>query len=62
MASLIPRKNAKGIITSYQVKWRVHGKQDNESFETLPEAEMFKKVLEACDHDALKAERQILAA
>lgn len=62
MASLIPRKNAKGIITSYQVKWRVNGKQDNDSFDTLAEAEMFKKVLEACDHDALKAERQILSA
>lgn len=62
MASLIPRKNAKGIITSYQVKWRVNGKQDNESFDTEAQAQMFKKVLEACDHDAAKAERQILAA
>lgn len=62
MASLIPRKNAKGITTSYQVKWRVNGKQDNESFDTEAQAQMFKKVLEACDHDAAKAERQILAA
>lgn len=61
MASLVERKNTKGVTTSFQVKWRKNGKQDNESFDTKAEAEMFKKVLELNDHDPVKAERQILA-
>lgn len=60
MASLIERKNAKGVVTRYQVKWREQGRQHNESFDTRPEAEMFKKVLELNEHDGDKAYSQIL--
>lgn len=65
MASIQARKNSKGIITSYRVRWREGGResaQSYESFDTLPEAEMFKKVLELNDHNSRKAERQILSA
>ncbi|WP_346922747.1 tyrosine-type recombinase/integrase [Glutamicibacter creatinolyticus] len=65
MASIQARKNSKGIVTSYRVRWREGGRESaisSESFDTLAAAEMFKKVLELNDHNSAKAERQILSA
>lgn len=60
MASIYERKNKAGQVTRYQVKWREKGVQSSESFDTRPQAEMFKKVLELNDHDGDKAYSQIL--
>lgn len=65
MASIQVRKNAKGVVTSYRVRWREQGRYgplEYETFKTEAQAQMFKKVLELNDHDSNKAEREILAA
>ncbi|MFC9341401.1 site-specific integrase [Streptomyces sp. NPDC057020] len=52
MASLNPRTNKEGVVTSHQVKWRMDGEWQTERF--LPEdeeaAEIFKAAVEAAGH------------
>ncbi|MFJ8798439.1 tyrosine-type recombinase/integrase [Streptomyces sp. NPDC102487] len=52
MASVHPRKNGAGAITSYQVKWRLGGARDGlwqtERFDDEPSATVFKDVVNEC--------------
>lgn len=61
MASIIERTNAKGEVTSYQVKWRHKGKQESYRLDTRKEAETFARILETCNNDLRKTERVLLA-
>ena len=65
MASIQERKNAKGITTSYRVRWREFGRSGpviHETFKDKPTAESFKRILELNGHDSVKTERDILRA
>lgn len=65
MASIQERKNAKGIITSYRVRWREHGRSgplEHETFKDKAQAETFKRILELNGHDSVKTERDVLRA
>lgn len=65
MASIQERKNAKGIVTSYRVRWREGGGSGpvtHEKFDTKAEAETFKRILEINGHDSIKTERDIFRA
>lgn len=42
MASVHPRKNKRGQVTSYQVKWRISGEWQTESFENEHDAGIFR--------------------
>ncbi|WP_439082156.1 tyrosine-type recombinase/integrase [Streptomyces sp. WL006] len=52
MASLVPRKNKAGEITSYQVKWRLGGTGDwqTERFDDSDPAKIFKQAVEKHGH------------
>ncbi|MFC8463345.1 tyrosine-type recombinase/integrase [Streptomyces sp. NPDC057250] len=52
MASVVPRKNAAGEVTSYQVKWRLGGKGgwQTERFDDDDSAKVFKEAVEAAGH------------
>ncbi|MEU2823007.1 hypothetical protein ABZ763_12190 [Streptomyces bacillaris] len=52
MASLVPRKNKAGAITSYQVKWRLGGTGDwqTERFDDSGPAKIFKQAVEEHVH------------
>lgn len=52
MASLVPRKNKAGEITSYQVKWRLGGTGDwqTERFDDSEPAKIFKGAVEEHGH------------
>ncbi|MEU6628341.1 site-specific integrase [Streptomyces parvus] len=52
MASLVPRKNKEGAITSYQVKWRLGGTGDwqTERFDDDDPAKIFKEAVEEHGH------------
>lgn len=65
MASIQERKNAKGIITSYRVRWREFGRSGpvvHETFKDKAQAETFKRILEINGHDSVKTERDIFRA
>ncbi|MET7628820.1 site-specific integrase [Streptomyces sp. NPDC005078] len=55
MASLTPRKNKAGHVTSYQVKWRdggsASGDWQTERFDDEPSAEVFKEAVEEAGHN-----------
>lgn len=46
MASVTPRINAHGEVTSYRVQFRIDGKQTGESFPTPDAAEKFGKLVD----------------
>lgn len=65
MASIQTRKNSKGVITSYRVRWREKGQKGADSYETfhsLNDAENYKRFLELNGHDSAKTDREILRA
>lgn len=62
MASIQERRNSAGKITSYRVRWRVNGRMDTVTCETLDQATLWKKLLEANDGDYDKVEGKILQA
>jgi integrase len=61
LASIIERTNAKGEVTSYQVKWRHKGRQESYRLDTRKEAETFARVLAECGNDGRRTERALLA-
>lgn len=60
MASVEPRKNKDGKITSYRVEWTDKGKRTRMSFKTQGEADKWKALLEAVGEDTKQAERALL--
>lgn len=60
MASIEPRKNAKGQITSYRVEWQDKGTRERQSFKNEGQAIMWKNLLEAVGEDTKKAETALL--
>lgn len=55
MASIEKRPRAAGGPPAYRVIWREGGKKKARTLPTLPQAEMWKSVLEAAQHDTAKA-------
>ena len=65
MASIQERKNAKGIVTSWRVRWRENGRSGPLLYETFKDkqsAETFARILEMNGHDSAKTEKQIIRA
>lgn len=46
MASVVPRKNKDGAVTSYQVKWRINGDWQIERFTDEDSAKVFKQAVD----------------
>jgi integrase len=60
MSTIVDRINARGEVTSVQVKWRRNGERFARKFKDRAQAELFATILEECGGDAAKAERAIL--
>ncbi|QCP08332.1 hypothetical protein FDF08_10390 [Micrococcus luteus] len=51
MASIEPRRNGDGVVTSYRVVWRDLGAKRSQAVASLEQAQQWKAVLEAAGHD-----------
>lgn len=61
MASIETRRNAAGHITSYRVVWRDRGEKHTQTLTSLEQAEQWKAVLEAAQHDTDRATQALLS-
>lgn len=62
MASIQERRNSAGKITSYRVRWRVDGRMDSVTCQTIEQATLWKKLLEANNGNYDAVESKILQA
>jgi len=62
MATIEPRKNAAGRITSYRVEWYEKGERKRHTVPTEADAKQWKNILEAVKNDTRAAELAILHA
>ena len=60
MASIEPRRNAAGKVTSWRVVWRDNGARQHMRFDREADALQWKALLEAAQHDTAAAEAAIL--
>lgn len=61
MASIEPRRNGAGVVTSYRVVWRDLGAKRSQAVASLEQAQQWKAVLEAAGHDTARATEALLS-